>query len=61
MRTITTELLRKLENNEFYRFIVDMPQPDRSKLEREALAFGKWIAREHEKERVILRRLSSHV
>ena len=51
MRTITPELLSELEKNKFYRFFVDAPRPDHTRLKREAAIFERWIAREHAKER----------
>ena len=55
MRTITPELTRELENNKFYRFFVDTPRPDHSRLKRESEIFERWIAREHAKERRMVR------
>ena len=55
MRTITPELLRELETNKFYRFFIDAPLPDHSRLKRESEIFERWIAREHAKERRMVR------
>ena len=55
MRTITPELTRELEKNKFYRFFVDAPRPDHARLKREAAIFERWIAREHAKERRMVR------
>ena len=55
MRTMTPELLRELEKNKFYRFFVDTPRPDHARLRRESEIFERWIAREHAKERRMLR------
>ena len=55
MRTITPELLRELEKNKFYRFFVDTPRPDHARLRHESEIFERWIAREHAKERRMVR------
>ena len=61
MRTITQEYLDALRESEVYRFFVETPMPDHAKLKREALAFEKWIRREHEKDRRRLGRRLRHV
>ena len=61
MRTLTPELLSKLEKNKFYRFFVDAPRPDHARLKREAAIFERWIAREHAKERRMVREAYAEV
>ena len=61
MRTITPELMKELEKNKFYRFFVDAPRPDYTRLKRESEIFERWIAREHAKERRMVRETCAHV
>ena len=61
MRTITPEIESELEKNKFYRFFVDAPQPDYTRLKRESELFERWIAREHAKERRMVREASINV
>ena len=60
MRTITPEYLDALNKNEVYRYIVNAPKPDRSKLEEESHAFAQWLLLEHKKERRMLKEMSNH-
>ena len=60
MRTITPEYLEALNKNEVYKYIVNSPRPDHSKLEKESIQFARWLVREHMKERRMLREMSTH-
>ena len=51
MRVFTKEEMDTLQKNPAYRLIMNRPAPDMSVLRKDAEAFGRWIAREHKKER----------
>lgn len=58
MRVFTKEEMGELQKDSVYRLIMNIPAPDMSVLRKDAEAFGRWIAREHKKERENLDRAS---
>ena len=58
MRVFTKDEMDELQKDPTYRLIMNRLAPDMSVLRKDAEAFGRWIAREHKKERENLARAS---
>jgi hypothetical protein len=56
MRILTPEYLKELENDEMYNYIVNTPKPDFTQLDKDCKVFAAWLAKEHEKDRAMLRK-----
>ena len=55
MRVITKEYQAMLNQSEAWNYIKNTPKPDFTELDKDVAKFEKWIKKEHEKDRRILR------
>lgn len=55
MRVITKEYQAMLNQSEAWNYIMNTPKPDFTELDKDVAKFEKWIKKEHEKDRRILR------
>ncbi|MBQ6781951.1 MAG: hypothetical protein IJP62_12110 [Treponema sp.] len=55
MRCITKDYQAVLDKSEAWNYIKNTPKPDFTELKRLSAEFEKWIQKEHEKDRQILR------
>ncbi|MBR5965638.1 MAG: hypothetical protein IK015_05940 [Treponema sp.] len=55
MRVITKEYQAMLDHSEAWNYIKNTPKPDFTELDKNVAKFEKWIKKEHEKDRRILR------
>lgn len=58
MRVITKEYQEMLNQSETWNYIKNTPRPDFTELDKLSKEFEEWIAKEHEKDRQILREAS---
>lgn len=58
MRIITKEYQAMLDRSEAYNYIKNTPRPDFTELDKLSKEFEDWIAKEHEKDRQLLREAS---
>ena len=58
MRIITKEYQAMLDRSESYNYIKNTPRPDFTELDKLSKEFEDWIAKEHEKDRQLLREAS---
>lgn len=56
MRCISKEYLEMLNNSPAWNFIKNTPRPDFTELDKEVAHFEKWIKKEHEKDRKLLKK-----
>ena len=55
MRVISKEYQAILDKSSAWNYIQNTPKPDFSELDKEVAKFERWIAKEHKKDRQLLR------